>query len=285
MSSAENVPFASPAQVRAGWAPLRVGRRVVTFDEVDSTNAVAFEAAGEPDADGLVILAEAQLQGRGRLGRSWVSPRGASVLCSVVLLEANDLNGEDVSGGASPESATIASTGAWLTQASAVACCEAIRRSTDVTAAIKWPNDIRIDGRKVGGILIETRPVDARTRAWVVGIGLNCLQHAGHFTEELRTTATSLELASSHAVDRVEVARQLLMALDRWLTHERWGRTDALHAAWLSDAEPLGQQVRLRRQGTSYTGRTVEVDPVGGLIVKLDGGGQEWFDPVLTTVE
>jgi BirA family biotin operon repressor/biotin-[acetyl-CoA-carboxylase] ligase len=212
------------------------------------------------------------------------------------------------------------SLSAWLTQVSAVAACDAIRQATDVTPAIKWPNDLRIGGRKVGGILIETRTVDSPAgsknghipfgghpeileshrrdtgatrssgcadipifhRAWVVGIGINCLQQAGHFPPELRESATSLELATDHPVDRVAVARELLKALDRRLAPELWGQTEQVHRDWLAYAEPIGQKVRLRREGQDYAGWTVEVDPVGGLIVKLETGQQEWFDPMRT---
>jgi len=266
-------PSMTADQLLAGWTPRRVGRRIVLLAETESTNTAALTAAGEPEADGLAILADVQTAGRGRLGAAWVSPRAASVLCSVVLL--------------SPETQaeeTIARTSAWLTHLAAVAGCDAIRQATDVTPAIKWPNDLRVGGKKIGGILIETRPVDPQTRAWVVGIGINCLQHAGHFPDALRATASSLELASHHPVDRTAVARELLKALDRRLAPELWGQTESVHADWLAYAEPIGQKVRLRRNGSEYAGWTVEVDPVGGLIVRLQTGQLEWFDPMRTTL-
>ncbi len=258
--------------LQAGWSPRRVGRRIIVLAETESTNTLALAAAGEPDADGLAIFAEAQTAGRGRLGATWVSPRGASILCSVVLLERTLENGE----------AASFKTSAWLTHVSAVAACDAVRQAAAITPAIKWPNDLRIGRKKVGGILIESRSVESGTRAWVVGIGINCLQHAGHFPPELRETATSLELATDQPADRTAVARELLITLDRRLSAEPWGQTEQAHRDWLMYAEPLGQQVRLRREGRTYSGRTVEVDPIGGLIVRLDGGAQEWFDPMRT---
>ena len=274
----------TPEQLRHGWTPRRVGRRIITLAETDSTNTLALQRAGEPDADGLVILADVQTEGRGRFGQSWLSPRGASVLCSVVLLAEDDTS--TAQNGSAAQQAQTRTT-AWLTQVSAVAACEAIRRATDVAPAIKWPNDLRVAGRKLGGILIESRTVgslETQTRAWVIGIGINCLQHAGHFPPQLRETATSLELAASHAIDRTAVARELLRTLDDWLAPQHWCQTDRVHAAWLSHAEPIGQKVRLRRKGKDYAGWTVEVDPAGGLIVKLETGQQEWFDPMRTTL-
>jgi len=282
MNSQPPSPSMTPEQLRHGWTPRRVGRWIITLAETDSTNTLALQRAGEPDADGLAILADAQMEGRGRFGQSWLSPRGASVLCSVVLLVEDDKS--TAQNGSMAQQAQTRTT-AWLTQVSAVAACEAIRRATDVAPAIKWPNDIRIGGRKLGGILIESRTVGARetkTRAWVIGIGINCLQHAGHFPPQLRETATSLELATSHAVDRTAVARELLRALDDWLALQSWCQTERVHEAWLSYAEPIGQKVRLRREGTDYAGWTVEVDPAGGLIVKLDTGGQPTRAGVMT---
>jgi BirA family biotin operon repressor/biotin-[acetyl-CoA-carboxylase] ligase len=255
-------------QLSSGWIPQRVGRRIIVLPDTESTNTLALAAADEPENDGLAIFADAQTAGRGRLGAAWLSPRAAGVLCSILLLENGDAASFDVS--------------SWLTHVSAVAACEAIRQAVAVTPAIKWPNDLRIAGKKLGGILIETRPVKHERRAWVIGLGINCLQHAGHFPPELRETATSLELVTNHPVDRTTVARELLKALDKRLGPKAWGRTDDVHHEWLTYAEPLGQKVRLRRDGRDYTGWTVEVDPVGGLLVRLESGRVEWFDPMHT---
>lgn len=277
-------PSMNADQLHQGWTPRRVGRRIITLAETNSTNTLALQAADEPDADGLAIFADAQLEGRGRLGHTWLSPRGASILCSVVLLTEDERT--NVPDGIDVQQAH-ATTTALLTQVSAVACCEAIRQATDVTPAIKWPNDIRIAGRKLGGILIESRVIGGRetqARAWVIGIGINCLQHAGHFPEELRETATSLELATAHAIDRTAIARELLRSLDDWFATDNWRDTNKVHTAWLDYAEPIGQKVRLRRDGVDYAGWTVEVGPAGGLIVKLETGQLEWFDPMRTTL-
>ncbi len=283
----------TPEALRQGWTPQRVGRRIIVLAETVSTNSEALEAANQPDVDGLVVLADYQSAGRGRAGREWVSPRGASVLCSVLLRVSDDAvpQRHDNVSGAVPRSGEQWMAG-WLTLASAVAACDAIRLASDVAPSIKWPNDIRAGERKLGGILIESRPMiesEARaristkvlTRAWVIGIGINCLQHAGHFPPELRGIATSLELESSAPIDRLRVARQLLRSLDRWLSEKS---TDVLHAAWLKDAEPVGRRVCVRRDGHDYAGTSLAVDPAGGLIVQCDDGTQSWFDPLLTTL-
>ncbi|GMV96657.1 MAG: hypothetical protein AMXMBFR83_10190 [Phycisphaerae bacterium] len=299
-----NRPLLEAAMLLAGWSPRRVGRRIITLAQTDSTNAVALASAADPDADGLAVFADYQSAGRGRLGRQWLAPRGAGVLCSVVLRPRTG-PGAKAAGG---------EYGGWLTLASAVAACDAIRRSTDVAPAIKWPNDLRVGRKKLAGILIESRAVEGGGRAWVIGIGINCYQRPGHFPEELREQAASLDLLSDRPVDRVAVARELLRALDETLADLEpiprpvWDRLSAgrlsgfgdgpfdgdpredrpspvgLHARWMAYAEPLGAPVRVRSGGCEYAGRTIAVDPAGGLILQCDDGQRRWFDPLLTSV-
>jgi BirA family transcriptional regulator, biotin operon repressor / biotin---[acetyl-CoA-carboxylase] ligase len=299
----------TPEELLRNWTPRRIGRQIITLAETSSTNTAALDQVtviGGPDgrqADGLVVIADYQTAGRGRQGRQWLSPRGASVLCSAVLIS-TDPHGTPSRQASAPESKASSRPGepdprrdvallfaGWLTLASAVAACEAVREATEITPAIKWPNDLRIAGRKLGGILIESHPLPAGGRAWIVGIGINCLQHAGHFPPELRELATSLEIEASHPIDRVEVARSLLRHLDRWLAMSidpANGPDDTLlvelHSAWEHYAETIGQRVRLRSQGRDYAGRTIAVDPFGGLIVQVDDGKREWFDPLQTTL-
>lgn len=253
------------ADLLAGWQPRRVGSQIEILAECGSTNELAFDRAAAGASDGLCIFADVQTAGRGRHGRTWLAPRGAGILLSVLLIETRHA-AEDPVGP--------------LTLLTAVAACEAIRETTELTAAIKWPNDLRINRRKLAGILIESRPLRGDRRAIVVGIGLNCLQQAGHFPPELRDIVTSLEIESSHPVDRAAVARALLQRLDGWLAET--ADLNAVHARWLEFAEPLGQRVRLQNQGVEYSGHILSVDPLGGLVVQCDHGGQAWFDPMRT---
>jgi BirA family biotin operon repressor/biotin-[acetyl-CoA-carboxylase] ligase len=296
-------PLLAPEQLLDGWTPRRVGRRVITLAETNSTNNVALASCGDPNADGLAVFADYQTAGRGRQGRSWLAPRGASILCSILLrspslsLKATSASGRiscpplevqgdavtSKEGGQDARPPKITDDSGCLTLAAAVAVCEAIRRATDVVPSIKWPNDLRVAGRKLAGILIETRVVPPGIRVWVIGIGINCYQQAGHFPPELRDLATSLDLASGHPVDRAAVARELLKALDATFRPEEAKSTEAIYSQWLTYAEPLGRRVRLRCEGREYTGRTVAVDPAGGLIVQCDDGQLQWFDPLLTS--
>src|SRR5438046_7649419 len=128
----------------------RLGRQVLIFDEVDSTNSRAAALAADPANDGLVILAWAQSAGRGQHGRSWQCPAGDGVLLSVLLFPPPPLRRP-----------------ALLTAWAAVSVCETVREAAGLQARIKWPNDVLVQGRKVCGILIE------QGRGTVAGIGLN----------------------------------------------------------------------------------------------------------------
>ncbi len=154
------------AEIRAGLAGKRIGRRIEFLESTTSTNDVAWQFLAGPDADGLAVLADHQSAGRGRHRRFWHSPRGASLLCSVALIEN-----------------APAWTGSQLALLAGIAACDAIRLTTDIVPSIKWPNDLLVRDRKVGGVLVESE-MRADATALVVGVGINCLQQATHLPDD-----------------------------------------------------------------------------------------------------
>ncbi len=184
-----------------------VGREILVFQETDSTNDLAARAGHDGVAEGLVIFAESQRAGRGRLGRRWVSPPGRNLLFSILLRPA----------------AVPVERWPELTFCAALAVAETAERHTGQPARIKWPNDVLLAGRKVAGILLECH--HARTPGFVVvGIGLNVLQQAEDFAPELRNRAGSLAMLRAAArpgeLQRREVAASVLERLEdhyaRW---------------------------------------------------------------------
>lgn len=273
-------------QLRDGLATSRIARSILVLSEVPSTNSAAFDLAASGAEDGTVIFTDHQPQGRGRLGRTWVSPRSASILCSVLLIDQPN------------EKAQSLDTCA-MNLATGIAVVDAVATTVpDIEPVIRWPNDVMVAARKLSGILIETRPLavqsperaqggsnasaDSDRRAVVVGIGINCLQHRAHFTTAGLHHATSLDAESKESIDRTEVARRLLQELDAWLA--RPVSHDVLRREWLDRAEPLGQHIRLRLAGEQFSGRTIDIDPTAGLVVELDAGGRRVFDPNLTSL-
>ena len=161
------------------------------FETLDSTNDLAKELAAQGAPEGTVVVAETQTGGRGRLGREWNSPPGVGLYVSLVLrpmLPPMEL----------PQ----------ITLTTAVAVVRAVRRVTGVAPGIKWPNDLLLNGKKLGGILTEMETESDRIRHVVVGLGLNVNNPA--FPPELAATATSLALATGRAFSRVQLLQAWL---------------------------------------------------------------------------
>jgi BirA family biotin operon repressor/biotin-[acetyl-CoA-carboxylase] ligase len=166
---------------------------VVHRDEVDSTNTVAASLARSGAPEGTAVVAEMQTAGRGRLGRSWCSPRGKNLYLSLVLR---------------PPLAPTAVP--QLTLIAAVSVVRAVIEIASATPAIKWPNDVQLNGRKLAGILTELEAEAERVRFIVLGIGVNLNVTPEDLPEELRATATSLRIASGQPVDRCRFTGRLL---------------------------------------------------------------------------
>ena len=251
--------------------PLRrLGHRVELFSELDSTNAYLLTHAAHLD-DGTVVAAEFQSGGRGRQGRRWLAPRGSSILLSVLLIEPGD----------SPRVAQAALL-------AALAAAEAVEAETTCRPALRWPNDLVVGGRKLGGVLAESTPVtDAGRprRALVVGVGLNCFQQPGHFGADLAATATSLEIECPQPLDRPALARRLVERLDMHFSDDRGRQNDWrwLHQAWTARCDDLGAHVTLEENSRRYTGTMLEIADNGDLVVQLDSGGRRRFESTTTT--
>jgi BirA family biotin operon repressor/biotin-[acetyl-CoA-carboxylase] ligase len=247
--------------------PLRrLGRQVFLFERTASTNSFLLQS--EQAGDGAIAWAESQDAGRGRLGRTWHAPRGSSILLSVRL------QGSDAAA-------------AWpnLRQAgliSAVAVVEAIEAETDCHALVRWPNDITIGGRKVGGVLAEARGLEGGGRVAVIGMGINCLQQAGHFPAELQGKATSLELESRGVVDRSRLAARLVERLDAYFSSGE-SQPGQWLTRWREHCADLGTRTRLRRDGRDFSGTIVDVDPSGDLLLQSDDGARMRFESATTT--
>ena len=230
-------------------APL--GRPRLHLRETTSTNERAKELALAGAPQGTLVSAQAQTAGRGRHGRTWSAPVGASVLASLVMR----IPGEGA---------------AMLPLTAAVAVCEACERCAAVGCAIKWPNDVWIDGRKVAGILLEGRPQEG----WaVVGIGINVSVRPGELPRELRETATSLAEAGGGDGDGAPGVEAVLAAttaaLGRWLT----ASPEELAAAWGARDALRGRPIRW----DGGRGIAEGIDPSGALVVSCDGRRVELY--------
>ncbi|MBN1508495.1 MAG: biotin--[acetyl-CoA-carboxylase] ligase [Sedimentisphaerales bacterium] len=272
-----------PDLILANLRTKRVGREVLVYEQTASTNDILVEYARNSRHDGLVVFAEEQTAGRGRSGARWHSNAGHSLLFSILLTDC-EIGGE------------------LLSLTCAVAVTEAIGQVGPHYAAIKWPNDILLAGRKVAGILIENQGSKIKNQKchcreagetcslkrtasslFVVGIGINCHQTQDDFPPELREIATSLDLVAGTRCRRVTVARRVLTSLDHWLNvAER--DSHRVTETWSRLSMQLNQRVTLSCNRRRFTGNCIGVDPEKGLILQLDRGGVRMFDAAHTHI-
>ena len=209
---------------------------------VESTQAIAFALAAEGAADGTVVLADSQTAGRGRRGRVWVDEPGASLLASVLLRPRLDPAGLPL-----------------LSLAVAVAVADALVELTGVRARLKWPNDVLVGGRKIAGILLESRIGPAPVVA--VGIGVNLAQRG--FPPSLEGRATSVALETGVAVDREALLDALRGRIERWRRALERGETPQVLARWRALADTLGRPVTI----DGRHGVAIDIDADGALLV------------------
>lgn len=235
-----------------------VGRVISCLNETVSTNADAFRAAEDGAVEGAVVLADRQTGGKGRLGRRWESPAGVNLYCSIVLKP-------DLAPSAAPQ----------LTFLSAVATARAITAVTGLQPAIKWPNDLLLNGRKVAGLLNEMSAETDRISFVILGIGVNLNMQVDQFPGDLRSPATSLLLESGKAVSRLRFASILLQELDREYVRFMREGFDPVRYEWSRLCNAAGRTVRVDTGAGLLQGIFDGLDRDGALLVRLPDGTLE----------
>ena len=236
-----------------------VGREIVCLDRVDSTNnEVKRRSVGEVP-DGLTVVAGEQTGGRGRRGRSFVSPPGKGLYLSALMKPGCPL-------------AEVPALTAW----SAVAVCDAVEQVCGVRPGIKWPNDVILEGRKLCGILteLELEAETAALRYVVVGIGVNISQTEADFGSEVAPVAVSLAQALGKAPRRAEMARALLDSLDRLYAQFPRQREQWL-ARYRADCLTVGRPIRVISGAGEREGTALGVEEDFSLRVAWKDGGEE----------
>jgi BirA family biotin operon repressor/biotin-[acetyl-CoA-carboxylase] ligase len=234
-----------------------VGREVRFFPSVGSTSDLLKDAARHGAGEGLVCVTDEQVAGRGRRGRSWTAPAGTSLLVSILL-----------------RPAWLPSSDAFfMTILAAVAAAEAIEAVTSLPIDLKWPNDLQIGGRKLGGILVETEMSDQHIRWIVIGCGIN-VNWNPRSIPDLAHTATSLSAELGHSVSRRTLLQALLTRLDAHYHLLQQGARSALFDAWRTRLQTLGQQVRAEMPNRIIEGIAEDVTLDGALILRDEQGQQ-----------
>jgi BirA family biotin operon repressor/biotin-[acetyl-CoA-carboxylase] ligase len=258
-------PLDARALRRVLTGPEALWTRIDLRVETGSTNADAADAARAGEPEGLVVVAERQTAGRGRLGREWTSPARAGIATSVLLRP----------GVARPERAwspVPPNSLGWLPLLAGVAAAEAVERVAELPTppGLKWPNDLLVDDLKVAGILAE-----AVNGAVVVGIGVNVTLRADELPPGV--AATSLQLAEADVTDRLPLLRALLRGTEDWYGRWRAAGGDAtasgLRDAYTARSATIGRDVRaLLPDGAEVTGTATEIDGSGHLVLRTADG-------------
>jgi len=251
----ENVPdILTPDMVRKRMKGSLFGKRVFHFFKTDSTNRVAMELGYADEPEGAVVLAEEQTAGRGRAGRSWHSERGAGLYVTLLLRPK-----------LSPVQAPL------LTMLAGLSAHTAVLAQTGLSAELKWPNDLLLNGKKLGGILTEMHAEPNSVRFVIVGIGINVGQEK--FTGELAATATSLRKESGRPHSRLEVLVKLLSQFEtdynRFL---REGPVYVVQRFEVVSGFANGKRVKVDTGRETFVGITAGLSAEGLLIVKKDDG-------------
>jgi BirA family biotin operon repressor/biotin-[acetyl-CoA-carboxylase] ligase len=239
--------------IKSGLRTKTVGKIVHLFPEAGSTNTVAMEMASRGEPEGAVVVAETQTAGKGRLGRKWISPKG-NLYLSVVFRPPVPVHKAPL-----------------ITLMGAVAAASAIRSACGLPASIKWPNDILLAGRKVGGLLTEMSAEPDRIRHIVLGIGLDVNMIPDALPVEVRETSTTLAIEAGGNIERAVLLQHLLRELDRWYAAFQ-ANDAAVLQEWRTLNCTLGNPVSVSGAGEVIEGEAVAIDSEGRLVVKLDDG-------------
>lgn len=230
-----------------------IGQTIYYFDETDSTNNDVRRFMSEGEKQGLLVVADKQTAGKGRRGRTWISPAGANIFMSVGLKP--DL---------SPDKASM------LTLVMAMAVCEATCEITKLDCKIKWPNDIVVNGKKICGMLTEMEAELDCIHSVIVGVGINVNQK--QFPEEISKTATSLALESGSNIIRASLVERILFYFEHY--YEQFvecGDLTFIREAYNQKLVNRNASVRVLDPKGEYDGIARGIDEQGELLVEVDG--------------
>jgi BirA family biotin operon repressor/biotin-[acetyl-CoA-carboxylase] ligase len=231
-----------------------IGKEIFFYETVGSTNTIASDLAGKT-IEGAVVIADSQQKGRGRLGRKWESPPGVNIYISIILKPAIE-----------SKDATL------ITVMAVVACATALRRVTGLHVTIKWPNDLMVSDKKIGGILTELKTDHGRIISAIVGIGINVNVDIDTYPADVKKIATSVKNETGISYSREVVISEILNDIDYWYKIlNRMGK-GILLLEWQKLTSTLGREVKVIVGKETFTGLAESVDSEGMLILRLPSG-------------
>ncbi len=242
-------------EITSGSVYRRLGVKLHYYLEVDSTNARAQQLAEDGALEGEIVIAEQQSRGRGRLGRSWLSPPFLNLYLSIVL-----------------RPKLPPAHAAQITLMAAVALADTVAHFVPDAPAIKWPNDILVRGKKLAGILTESSITAEKVNYVILGIGVNVNFPHALMPDAIRRRATSLVECAGKTVSREVFLRRLIQDLDRCYGILEEAGFGAIAPRWEAHFNFRGQRVRVEMGNETLAGVAKGIDRDGALIVEGDGG-------------
>ncbi|MBM4065107.1 MAG: biotin--[acetyl-CoA-carboxylase] ligase [Planctomycetes bacterium] len=232
-----------------------MGNNVIILERTTSTMDTAKKLAHTCFKNGTVIFAEEQTKGRGRSDHSWSCPKYKGLLFTLLLKH-----------NIQPDHLCL------LTGTMAVSITETIRETLQLPAEIKWPNDILIGGKKVGGVLVEFEKGLKKQPIFLIGIGINVNLTEEDFPGQTRLPATSLAIENKEPINRILLARALLQDIDKWYSILKNDHYRYITDRWREYCVTIGEKLTLTDCGKEYTGKVIDISNNGGLMMKLENG-------------
>lgn len=240
-----------PREIQSGLKTKIFGRKIMHYETTETTMRPAFECGLKDEDEGVLIVSETQTKGKGRMGRSWVSPKSKGIYASLLLRP--QFHPTDV---------------AKLTLMSAVAIVEAVQKVAGVSAQIKWPNDVLVEGKKLAGILTEMDAEMERVKFVVVGFGINVNTQESVLPEG----SVSLKQLTGQNVSRVQLLQEILWSLEIWYLSIKKNGFNSVLKRWKELTSTLGSKVKVVESGQSIVGTAEDIDDYGGLLIRLNSG-------------
>lgn len=246
--------------IQAGLTAQALGHSIHILTETASTNSLGMTLAVSGEPHGTVILAEHQTAGKGRLGRSWVSPPNKNIYCSMILRDPR-----------------LQQHLTWIPLATGLALQEAIQKTLGITPSLKWPNDLLIGNKKLAGILCESTSRGHTGGVFIIGFGVNVNAEREDFPADLQSTSTSIFQESNMLCDRNTLLTSIFNYLEKWYDHLASDNIVAVQSAYTAACSTLGIDVRCTlNEAREIHGRATAIGMDGSLqVIPFDQGARQ----------
>ena len=250
----KNSELLLPWEIVSGLETKVLGQQAYYFDSVDSTQNQALKMVNESKKEGIIIIAEKQTGGRGRLGRKWISPKGG-IWFSIILHPKFDISNITL-----------------FPIASSLALSIAIQKICKITTELKWPNDLTIKGKKLAGMLIDASFESNKIENLVLGVGINFNVNVKEIEKELKKTpnfygVTSLNDQKNKNI-QIELIQSFLLELEKVYEELNKNQIKKIITEWTKRSSTIGKQVEMNTLNGKISGKAIKIDEDGGLIIK-----------------